>query len=103
MGPLYVGIDVGTSNIKICVFNCKREIVSYGSRDTVVLSPKEGYMEIDLKDVLSKVVELLRIVVEGYEQDVVSIDLATSPTIVLLDKKLKTPAPGILYLDNRVH
>jgi xylulokinase len=102
MGPLYVGIDVGTSNIKICVFNCKREIVSYGSRDTVVLSPKEGYMEIDLKDVLSKVVELLRIVVEGYEQDVVSIGFSvTSPTIVLLDKSLKPLRPGILYLDNR--
>ena len=58
-------------------------------------------MEIDLKDVLSKVVELLRIVVEGYEQDVVSIGFSvTSPTIVLLDKSLK-PQTWYTMLDNR--
>lgn len=102
MEPLYAGIDVGTSKIKICVFNDKGEIVNQGSKDTIVLCPKETYAEIDLNDVLLKVVELLKTVVRGYEKNIVSIGFSvTSPTIVLLDKDLNPLRPGILYLDNR--
>jgi len=102
MGPLLVGIDVGTSKIKICVFDHGGQLIRQMSKDSVVLSPAEGHMEMNLKDLMATIITLLKEVISGYETHIEAIGFSvTSPTLVLLDKELNPVRPGILYLDNR--
>lgn len=102
MGPLLVGIDVGTSKIKICLFDSRGKLLRQVSEDSKILITTQGRVEMDLDHLISTIVFLLRQVTLGYETYVKSIGFSvTSPTLVLLDEKLNAIRPGILYLDNR--
>ena len=60
---LFLGIDVGTSSIKMCIFNSSGELVREAIEKTVTLSPQKDYMEIDLIDLKSKILELIKTIV----------------------------------------
>lgn len=98
----FLGIDVGTSSVKMCIFNNTGELIRDAVENIVTLSPQKEYMEIDLIELQAKILELLKSMVSGYENNICSIGFSvTSPTLVLFDKDLNPLRPGILYLDNR--
>lgn len=102
MEPLLVGIDVGTSNVKICVFNVGGELVKSVSDNVILNTPAQGHAEIDLDDLMKKVKILLGQAVSGNERRVEAIGFSvSSPTLVLMDKEYNPVRPGIPYLDNR--
>lgn len=102
MNPLMIGIDVGTTKIKICILNDKGKILKQVSDDVLVRTPKLGYVEMDLENLMKKIRNLTKLVSSGYEQYVESIGFSvTSPTLVLMDKELNPIRPGITYMDNR--
>ena len=99
---LFLGIDVGTSSVKICIFNSDGALIREEARKIFALKPARGYMEMDLMDIKAKTLDLLKSIVCGYENNIISIGFSvTSPTLVLFDKNLDPLKHGILYLDNR--
>lgn len=102
MKPLLVGIDVGTSSIKICMFELSGKLIKKEFSDVVLLTPCQGCVEIELNDLVIKVKGLLKRVISGFENQVEAIGFSvTNPTLVLMDKELNPIRPGIPYLDNR--
>lgn len=102
MDPLLVGVDIGTTKIKVCVFDNKGKLLKQTWDDVCLLMPKQGYVEIDLNDLMIKLKDLLKLVAVEYGQYIESIGFSvTSPTLILMDKELNAVRPGICYLDNR--
>lgn len=102
MELLLVGIDVGTSSIKTSIFDTRGNLRKELSEDSTVLRSAEGYVEINLNDLMFKLEKMLKEAVLGYGDCIKAIGFSvTSPTLVLLDKKLNPIRSGILYLDNR--
>lgn len=102
MDPLLIGIDVGTSKVKVCLFNKDGSLISQESQDVNILTPLQGYAEMDLNGLFKDIIELLKCVAYGYEDYIEAIGFSvTSPTLVLMDKELNPLNPGVLYLDNR--
>lgn len=100
--PVFVGIDFGTSSIKICLFDRTGTLLKETSANISVKKIEKIFSELDLVDVKIKMLGLLKSTVAGIEEQIVSIGFSvTSPTLVLFDGNLNPVRNGILYLDNR--
>ena len=100
--PVFVGIDFGTSSIKICRFDRTGTLIIETSANISVKKIEKIFSELDLVDVKLKMLGLLKSTVAGIEEQIVSIGFSvTSPTLVLFDGNLNPVRNGILYLDNR--
>lgn len=102
MGPLLLGIDAGTSNVKASIYDTKGKLIKCASVESTILKSDEGHMEMDLNVLMFNLKRLLKEITLGYKDDIKAIGFSvTSPTLVLLDKKLNPIRPGVIYLDNR--
>jgi xylulokinase len=101
-GPLLAGIDVGTSELKVCVFSASGNPVWQGRDRVVVTSPRPDHMEMDLDDLTAKLAVLLRRMPAEHAAGVEAVGFSvTNPTLVILDRDLNALRPGIPFLDNR--
>ena len=101
-GPLLLGIDIGTSKIKICIINSDGKIIDKISGNVKISKPQPLCAELDIDDLMNSLISSLKCVASKYFLYIESIGLSvTSPTLILLDKDINTVRPGILYLDNR--
>lgn len=101
-GPLLAGIDVGTSELKVCVFSASGTPVWQGRDRVVVTSPRPDYVEMDLDDLTAKLGALLGKMPAECAATVEAIGFSvTNPTLVVLDRELNPLRPGIPFLDNR--
>lgn len=100
--PIYIGIDVGTSKIKVCLFDHGGVLIKQVIEDSVIMKSDDAYVELDAMNLFDTLIALVRIASRGYESEIVSISFSvTSPTVVFLDEELKPLLPAIVYLDNR--
>jgi xylulokinase len=101
-GPLLLGIDIGTSKIKICIISSNGKIVDKLSRNVKISKLQPLYAELDIEDLINSLISSLKCIASKYSFYIESIGLSvTSPTLILLDNDMDPVRPGILYLDNR--
>ena len=100
--PVYMGIDIGTSKIKACLFDHEGRLIKQVIEDSVIMKSDDGHLELDAMNLFDTLIALVRIASRGYESDIASISFSvTSPTVMFLDDELTPLLPAILYLDNR--
>lgn len=96
-----LGIDAGTSAIKVCAFDRSGRLLAKGQRSVPVITPLPLWAEIDLERYWELVVETLR-EVTARVGPVVGLGLSTTcPTTVVLDEAGQPLRPGMVYLDSR--
>lgn len=101
-----IGIDIGTSGIKVGAMNKKGELGFLEYEPYSLLYPAMGWIEIDLDDIWSKTKTLLLKVWQQVELEntgkVEAISLSTfCNSSVFLNAKGEPLYPGIMYLDQR--
>lgn len=101
MDKAYLGIDAGSSSVKVCAFNFHGELLAKASRETKIISKSSRHHELDLEQYWVQVVEAIK-EVTAKVSNIVSIGFSVAcPTLVLLDKNNKPICNGITYLDGR--
>jgi xylulokinase len=99
-----IGIDIGTSGIKVGAMNRVGELGFLEYQPYSLLYPKMGWVEIDLEDIWNKTKTLLLKVWQQVEAEgkVEAISLTTfCNSSVFLKENGEPLYPGILYLDQR--
>jgi xylulokinase len=101
-GPdVLLGIDAGTSAVKVCAVAPDGRIVAKAQRAVPVVTPLPLWAEIDLERYWSLLCEAMREVTARCGP-VRGIGLATTcPTTIVLDAEDRPLRPGIVYLDGR--
>lgn len=101
MSETLIGIDVGTSGVKVGAFTRDGTMVSKAHRPISILTPFPRWAEIDLEQYWTAVMEALEEVLET-AGPVGAVGFSTTcPTTVFLDRKGNPLRPGIPYLDSR--
>lgn len=101
MTEVYLGIDAGSSGVKVCAFNHRGELLAKASRATNIISKSSRHCELDLNAYWQQTIEAIREITAKFD-NIVSIGLSVAcPTIVLLDKHNNPICNAITYLDGR--
>ena len=100
-GEILLGVDAGTSAVKVCAYFRDGHPAAMASRAVRVASPRPGHAEIDVEDYWSKVVEAVREVASKVGRVAAVGISATSPTTIAVDADGKAIGGGIVYLDQR--
>ena len=101
MAEVLLGIDAGTSAIKVCAFDPAGKLLAKAQRSVPVITPYPLWVEIDLERYWELVAEALK-EVTARVGPVTSIGLSsTCPTTVVLGDDHQPLRPGIVYLDGR--
>lgn len=96
-----VGIDAGTSGIKVAAFSETGRLLHREERSASPISRNPGWVELDLEAYWTAVVSALRAVNEQLD-NVIGVGISTTaPTTVLFDRDLEPMRYGLTYLDNR--
>lgn len=102
MTEVLLGIDAGTSAIKVCVFSLDGKLLAKAQRSVPVITPYPLWVEIDLERYWELTAEAIQEVVERVPGNIAGIGLSTTcPTTVFLDQDNQPLRPGIVYLDGR--
>lgn len=100
--PVFIGIDFGTSSIKICLFDLSGNLLKEMSSSVPMEKKGNFFSEINLEIARKKLLNLLKTIVSDMEEQIASIGFSvSSPTLILFDNALQPIRNGILYLDNR--
>ncbi|QIQ22288.1 xylulokinase [Zophobihabitans entericus] len=98
---IYLGIDAGSSGVKVCAFNHRGELLGKASRETKIISKSSRHHELDLNEYWEQTVAAINEMTQRFD-NIVSIGLSVAcPTIVLLDKNNNPICNAITYLDGR--
>lgn len=101
MSEALIGIDAGTSTIKVCAFARDGKLLAKAHRAVPVITPYPLWAEIDLERYWELVAEALKEATQRIDR-VVSVGIATTcPTTVMLGSDQMPVRPGIVYLDGR--
>ena len=101
MGEAFVGIDAGTSGVKVCAFDRDGTLLAKAHRPIPVVTPHALWAEMDVERYWQATAQAIS-EVAGRVPGIVSAGLAsTCPTTILLDGDGRPVRPGILYLDGR--
>ena len=99
----YIGIDLGTSSVKLMLVNRAGEILSSVSRDYEVYYPKAGWSEQNPEDWIYAVYDGLGELLDGHDpSEVAGIGVGGQMHgLVVLDNEDKVIRPAILWNDGR--
>lgn len=101
MNEVFLGIDAGTSAIKVCAFNAQGSLLKKVQRFVPIITPYPFWAEIDLEKYWELLVEAL-LEISLQTGPVTSIGLSTTcPTTIFLDKNHNPLRHGMVYLDGR--
>lgn len=101
MPEVLLGIDAGTSAMKVCAFDGAGKLLAKAQRSVPLITPYPLWAEIDLERYWELITEAIREVVDRVGP-VAAIGLSTtSPTTIVLDADNNPLRPGIVYLDGR--
>lgn len=102
MTEALLGIDAGTSAIKVCAFSPDGKLLAKAQRSVPVITPYPLWVEIDLELYWTLTAEAIQEVCARIPVTVAGIGLSTTcPTTVFLDQDNNPLRPGIVYLDGR--
>jgi xylulokinase len=101
MTDVLLGIDAGTSSVKVCAFDGAGKLLAKAQRSVPVVTPFPLWVEIDLERYWELVTEAIQ-EVTARVGPAAAIGLSTTcPTTVVLDRAGNPLRPGIVYLDGR--
>ncbi len=96
-----IGIDAGTSAVKVCAFDREGRLLAKAQRNIPLMTPYPLWAEIDVERYWELVSEALRDV-GARVTNVVSIGFATTcPTMIVLDAEDRPIGNAPVYLDGR--
>ncbi|MBE4907853.1 xylulokinase [Bacillus luteolus] len=100
-----IGVDLGTSAVKVVLLNQSGEIVDEVSKEYPLIQEKDGYSEQNPNEWIEKTTEALKELVEKFEGDVSSIEgisfSGQMHGLVLLDENRQVLRNAILWNDTR--
>lgn len=100
---LFLAVDIGTSSLKVCVFDSQGDVHRTARREYPTVSPKPGYAEQDPEVIFAALVEALEEVVAPFPQDAFS--ALTFDTMLhsflLVDAKGTPLTPLLNWMDTR--
>ncbi|MGL5278730.1 MAG: xylulokinase [Cetobacterium sp.] len=99
---MYIGIDLGTSSVKLLLIDDKGKIKKEVSKEYPLYYPQENWSEQNPEEWYDKTFEGLKELVIGYENEIKAISFSGQMHgLVLLDKQDKIIRPAILWCDQR--
>jgi len=101
---MYIGIDVGTTNVKACIVSSSGKILAISSSKSHIVIGSDGRVEQDGDEVWQSVQVVLKEMLKKVPSlSLKSLSLSTQGgTIFFLDKKGRHLRPGITWMDTRV-
>jgi xylulokinase len=101
MTKVFLGIDAGTSAIKVCAFDAQGTLLKKVQRFVPVITPYPLWVEIDLERYWELLVEALQ-EITAQVGAVAGLGLSTTcPTTILLDDACKPLRHAMVYMDGR--
>jgi xylulokinase len=101
MTKVFLGIDAGTSAIKVCAFDAQGTLLKKVQRFVPVITPYPLWVEIDLERYWELLVEALQ-EITAQVGAVGGLGLSTTcPTTILLDDACKPLRHAMVYMDGR--
>ena len=103
MNRTYIGIDMGTSGIKLLLIDAQRRILAQSSLEYEVSQPREGWSEIDPGIWYDAMLEGLQKLLADQEAGQVGAIGVTGQmhTLVLLDDRGESVRPALMWNDKR--
>ena len=103
MGKTYIGIDMGTSGVKLLLMDEGKQLLAQASLEYELSRPRAGWSEIDPDLWYEKTLEGLRRLLEGQDaREVRAIGVTGQMhTLVLLDGRGACVRPAMLWNDKR--
>lgn len=100
---LYIGIDMGTSSVKLLLMDGKGKTILQQEESYAVRCPQEGWREMDPEIWYEKTISGLRVLLKGINRQEVSAVGITGQmhSTVFLDQAGKPVRPAILWNDTR--
>ena len=100
---LYIGVDLGTSAVKLLLMDEKGNIKNIVSKEYPLSFPKSGWSEQNPEDWYEKSVEGIKELVDGFQKEqVAGISFGGQMHgLVTLDEKDQVIRPAILWNDSR--
>lgn len=100
---LYIGVDLGTSAVKMLLMDGDGKVLATSSRSYEVDFPRQGWSEQNPSDWLSKTLEGIEELIKGYDPaDVKGIGAGGQMHgLVILDEQDEVIRPAILWNDGR--
>lgn len=99
---MYIGIDLGTSSVKLLLIDDKGEIKKEISKEYPLYYPNENWSEQNPEEWYDRTFEGLKELVLGYEDRIKAISFSGQMHgLVLLDNEDKIIRPAILWCDQR--
>ncbi|MEC9485150.1 MAG: xylulokinase [Candidatus Izemoplasma sp.] len=99
---MFIGVDLGTSGVKVILTNNKGEVINTAKRSYDLIIPKASWIEQDPNAWLKQTLEALKEVVVGYENDIQGMSFSGQMHgLVLLDENDKVLRNALLWNDQR--
>lgn len=99
---MYIGIDLGTSSVKLLLMQKNGDVIRTVSKDYPLIFVKETWIEQEPEAWFSSVFNGLKEIVKGYENKISAISFSGQMHgLVILDKEDKVIRPAILWCDQR--
>lgn len=102
-GRTYIGIDLGTSGVKLLLMDDSRNVLAQSSLEYEASHPQKGWAEIDPEIWYDRTLEGLRRLLSGQNPERVSVIGVTGQmhTLVLLDRDGGVLRPAMMWNDKR--
>lgn len=98
----YLGVDLGTSSVKVLLVNEKGETINESTKSYPLLTPKSGWTEQNPNDWLEQSLIAIKEVIKGYEDNLHAISFSGQMHgLVILDNNDNVIRPAILWNDQR--
>lgn len=99
---MYIGIDLGTSSVKMILCDKEGNVIKTASREYPIYFPCEGYSEQNPGDWYDAVIDALKELTEGYGDRIKGLSVAGQMHgLVMLDENDCVLRPAILWNDSR--
>lgn len=87
----YFGVDVGTSSVRVGLFDQNGSLVEQKIEDITVFNQKENFYEQSSSEIVDKIIECMRAILEKYPvgPNVMSIGFDATCSLVILDKNFE--------------
>ena len=99
----YIGFDLGTSSVKLCLTDEKGKLVKEASRSYEVLQPTLGWKEIDPEIWWESACEAMKELLDGFNGGLIKGIGVTGQmhTLILLDEHGEVVRPALMWNDTR--
>ena len=99
---MYIGIDLGTSGVKLIMVSNQGEVISSVTRSYELIIPKPMWTEQDPKDWYKQTIDGLKELIKGYEDQIQAISFSGQMHgLVILDDQDNVLRNAILWNDQR--